>query len=107
MKPVMRSSLDTAGPTDFETPLLVLVAQGVENLLGGCLLLGVPAGLLLHPDQHVRGRTEALDLHAADAEPPELLAQLGDVGRTGLGLHLDQRPALEVDAVVQVAHKDR
>ena len=37
---------------------------------------------------------------------PSLSRSCGDVGWAGLGLHLDHRAALEVDAVVEAAHEE-
>ena len=77
------------------------VAERAAHLGHRLLLRGVAAGLLGNADQHVVGRAELLQLHLAEAEPAERRAHLGEVGVAGLGLHLDQRAALEVDAEIQ------
>ena len=75
------------------------------DLLHRHLLLGVTARLLLDADQHVRVGAEALDLHVADADAIQLLAHAGEIGGAALVLHLDERAALEVDAVVEAARE--
>ena len=47
------------------------------------------------------GRAEFLDLNLAEAETADLAANVGEIGRAFLGLDLDQRAALEVDAHVE------
>ena len=69
------------------------------------LLLVVDLGrrLLGDADQRLATGADGLHLHVADAQPVELAAQIADVDGAGFGLHLDQRPALEVDAVIEAA----
>ena len=48
-----------------------------------------------------RPAAELLQLDVAEPEPAQRRAHRGDVGGAGLGLHLQQRAALEVDAEIQ------
>ena len=66
-----------------------------------CLLRLLAAGLLGDADQHGVGAAEFLQLHLAEPELGERRAHLGDVDRPGLGLHLHQGAAVEVDAEIQ------
>ena len=77
------------------------VAERAAHLGDRRLLRCVAARLLGDADQHVVGRAELLQLHFAEAERVERGAHLGEIGRARLGLHLDQRAALEVDAEIQ------
>ena len=113
MTPVRFNSEETVGPTTSmrrtsrfspSAPLTLSLAaawtfSSLRSLVGTCWATRISASL---PDAH------GLHLHVADAEPVELGAQLADVDRAGLGLHLDQRATLEVDAVVEAArHQQR
>ncbi len=106
MKPVVLSSLDTAGPTTSTRRCVNPSPSASSHLLEGRLLGLLAAGLLLDADQHVGFGAEALDLHVAEPEPSSLSRSLRDIGRPGVGLHLDHRAALEVDAVVEALAKN-
>ena len=51
------------------------------------------------------GRAELLQVKIAEIEPGHGRAHLGEIGRAGLGLHLHQRAADEVDAEIQAVEK--
>ncbi len=77
------------------------VAERLADLGHRRLLRLVAARLLGDADQHVGRRAELLQLHFAKAEPAQRRAHLGEIGGAGLGLHLHQRAADEVDAEIQ------
>ena len=58
-------------------------------------------------DEDGIGSAEFLDLDLAEAEPAHFAAKIGKVGGAFLGLHLDQRPALEIDTHVQPDGRDQ
>ena len=66
-----------------------------------------PPGCCGDADQHVGRRAELLQLHLAEAQPAQRRAHLGEVGRSGLRLHLDQRAADEIDAEVQAVEEEQ
>ena len=72
MKPVLRSSLDTAGPTTSMRRCVYSSPERVVTFLSAACCSALAARLLLDADQHVGGRAEALDLHGAEAELVEL-----------------------------------
>ncbi|MEY9807549.1 hypothetical protein ABIF30_007156 [Bradyrhizobium elkanii] len=71
------------------------------------LLRLVAAGLLGDADQDFRRTAELLQLHLAEAKAVQGRAHRGDVGGAGLGLHLQQRAALEVDAEIQAVGEEQ
>ena len=100
MVPLAISSPEMVGPTISTRRYSTSVAErllylGDRRLL---LLLGRLGG-----DANEDGirSAEFLDLNFAEAEPADLAANVGKVGRAFLGLDLDQRPALEIDTHVQ------
>jgi hypothetical protein len=83
------------------------IAEGVLHQRDHPLLRLVAALLALHADEHVVRRAELDHLHVAEIEGIERGADLADVGRAVLRLDLDDRAALEVDAVVQADGKEQ
>ena len=63
--------------------------------------LALLAGLERQAHEHGALVAEFLHLRLAEAEARRGMADRADVRRAGLGLQLDERPALEVDAEVQ------
>ncbi len=82
-----------------------LVAEHLAHLGASGLLRLFAAGLLGDADQHVLRTAELLQLDVAQPQPAERRAHLGQIGGAGLGLHLDQRAADEVDAEIQAIEK--
>ena len=60
-----------------------------------------------HANQGFVALADRLHLHVAKAEFAEVFAQRADVELTSLRLNLDQRAALEVDAVVQASSQQQ
>ena len=85
----------------FDAAIFDGIAERAADLLHRLLLRGVAAGLFGHPDQHVGRTAELLQLDVAEPEIAQRRAHRGDVGGAGLGLHFQQRAALEVDAEIQ------
>ena len=85
----------------FDAAVFDGVAERAAHLLHRRLLRGVAAGLFGNADQHVGRAAELLQLHVAETETAQRRAHRGDVGGAGLGLHFQQRAALEVDAEIQ------
>ena len=94
------------GADDLDAAILDRVAERRLDLgdRGLLLLLGRLRG---DANEHGVGRAEFLNLHLAEAEPVHLAANVGKIGRAFLGLDLDQRAALEVDAHVQADRSRR
>ena len=105
---LLARSDETRGPTTLDPAVIDGVAQRLAHLGDGRLLRLLPARLLLrHADQHVGRRAELLQLHLAEAQSAQRRAHLGDVGRSGPRLHLDQRAADEIDAEVQSVEEEQ
>ena len=76
-------------------------AERVADLLGGDLLRRVAAGLLRDANHHLAIGADLLQLHLAEAESLQRGAKRAHLGLATWRLDLQQRAALEVDAVVQ------
>ena len=81
--------------------------ERLAHLGDGGLLRLLAAGLLRDADQHVGRGAELLQLHLAETESAERRAHLGEIGRPGLRLHLDQRAADEVDAEIEPVEEEQ
>ncbi len=77
------------------------VAESALHLEHRRLLGLLAARLLGEANQDIFGTSEFLELDLADAKLAERRSHLGDIGRTGLALHLDKGAAHEVDAEIQ------
>ena len=106
MVPLAISSPEMVGPT-ISTRRYSTVSPSAAFDLGDRGLLLLLGRLRGDANQHGVGRAEFLDLHLAEAEPVDLGANVGEVGRALLGLDLDQRAALEVDAQVEADRGDQ
>ena len=93
------------GADDLDAAILDRVAERRLDLgdRGLLLLLGRLRG---DANEHGVGRAEFLNLHLAEAEPAHLAANVGKIGGADLGLDLDQRAALEIDAHIQADRGD-
>jgi hypothetical protein len=60
-----------------------------------------------HLDQKFARGAELLDLHLAEVQAADGLANAADIGRPGGGLHLDEGAAFEVDTDVQPEGEER
>ena len=85
----------------FDPAIIDGVTERAADLLHRLLLRGVAAGLFGHPDQHLVGTAELLQLDVAEAETAQGRTHRGNVGRAGLCPYFQQRAALEIDAEVQ------
>ena len=99
----LRRQLAGDGRADgFDAAEVVVVLQFVADL-GDHRLLGAVAGVLRgDADQHFAGAADFLHLDVADVELGQPRADIGRIGAAVLGLELDDRAALEIDAVVHV-----
>ena len=91
----------------FDPAVFDGIAERATDLLHRHLLRGVAAGLFGHPDQHVGGPAELLQLHVAQPEAAQRGAHRRNVGGAGLGLHFQQRAALEIDAEIQAVGEEQ
>ena len=94
------NSPDMVGPTISTRRYSTSSPSACFTLAMECLLL-LLGRLRGDADQHGVGRAEFLDLNLAEPETADLGADVGEIGRAFLGLDLDQRAALEIDAHVQ------
>ena len=89
---------------------LIVGAKGVLDL-GDCgLLAGVAAWLHAETQQHVGFGADPLHFDGANAKSLALRANVGDIGLTALGAHVDLSAAREVDAEIHAheqEHEDR
>ena len=90
---------------DLDAAIFDRIAERLLNL-GDRRLLLLLGRLRGDANEHGIGRAEFLDLNFADAEPVYLAANVGEIGRALLGLDLDQRAALEIDAHIQADGRD-
>ena len=92
----------------FDPAIFDGIAKRAADLLHRRLLRGVAAGLFGDPDQHVGRPAELLQLDVAEAEIAQSVARIAAMSaRAGLGLHFQQRAALEVDAEIQAVGEEQ
>ena len=91
----------------FDAAIIDGIAERAANLLHRRLLRGIAAGLFGNPDQHLGRPAELLQLDVAEAKAAQRRTHRGDIGGAGLGLHFQQRSALEIDAEIQPVGKEQ
>ena len=106
MVPLAISSPEMVGPTISTRRYSTPVAERLLHL-GDRRLLLLLRRLGGDANEDGIGGAEFLDLNLAEAEPAHLGANVGEIGRAFLGLDLDQRPALKIDAHIQADGRDQ
>ena len=99
--------METRGPTTSTRRYVDLGAERAAHLLHRLLLRLLAARLLRDADQHVGRAAELLKLHVAEAERRPSSRASGEIGRSRLRLHLDQRAADEIDAEIQAVEEEQ
>jgi hypothetical protein len=88
-------------PDHLDPAVVHFVAQRFADLGDGGRLRLFAAGLLRDADEHVGRTAEFLQLHVAQSQSAQSRPHLRKIGRTALGLDLDQSTADEVDPEVE------